>query len=60
MIVRLRGITAEENIARIVHRRHLDAGFAQQRIRVSARRSPEGIKDNLQPCLLDCRKLDQL
>src|SRR4029077_12053162 len=44
MIVRLRRMSAEEHVTIVVDSRHVHAGVAQQRVGISARRSPEWIK----------------
>ena len=47
MVVGLRGVTAEEDVAVVVDGVDLDAGFAQEVVEVAAARSPEGIEDDL-------------
>ena len=60
MVVRLGGVSAEQNIARIVHGRNLHAGGAQQFVGVSARCAKHGIEHDFQSRLAHCIQIDCL
>jgi len=48
VIVGFRGVSAEQNVATVVHRGHLQPGTAKQFVRVSASRARHGIEDYAQ------------
>src|SRR6187200_1085827 len=60
MIVGLRGMTAEEDVAVVMNRFHFDTCFGQQRVGITSRSAPERIEPNAQSCLLDHGEIDQL
>jgi len=60
MIVRLRGVSAEKNVAIVMHGGYLDSRATQQFVGVSARRAPHGIEDYPQICLANDVEIDSL
>ena len=57
MIVRLRSVSAKENVARIVYGRAFDSVHLAASYRLSARSAPHGVKANAQACFFDSREI---
>src|SRR5580698_11513418 len=58
MVVRFRGMAAEEHVAVIVHGRDFNSGFLQQGIGIVATGAPEGIEHDSQASFLNCLEID--
>src|SRR5262249_26005328 len=60
MVVWFGRMSAEKNIARVMHDGDINPGFSQNRIAVTPAGAPEGVEDNLEPSFFDALQIHDL